>query len=406
MIANCVYFQDPTLYLLNPIPTPMIVPTILQPQPPAPVSSSPAFLSRFPRSLSSLSLGGKRKSVEKENTTVTPQNPMAHADMLSPHSAVPASTSHGFSMASVKNKFTGSTKDLKHSGSLDQPPPLPQRNFMRSSQTTSTFMDPATDHDVVFRKSTQVSDLDTFYTASSSTSNPSNDHVTGTPPITKVKKRSKVKAKANSDPKISSHLFIQMEKGETMSPNKKIVCETGLSVGNKPPPLPPRQPGMIEENPTLVNKFSSGAIGKRPPPNSLDTLMNYPLIATCTAIKDNNVADNLTTDGHSHPQSNNNKHLHYSCSNAKSTVSNPWSSSSTSISFTQFCPPSNTRVFSFSLLFSFLPFVNYMHKTYLFYTFWIHFLCLSLQYIKRIKTCSCVELKINQRLLGLRTPNL
>lgn len=361
MMPNCVYFQDPTSYLLNPIPTPMIVPTILQPQPTAPVSSSPAFLSRFPRSLSSLSLGGKRKSVEKENTTAVPHNPMAHSDLLSPHASVAQPISHGFSMSSVKNKFTGSTKDLKHSGNADQPPPLPQRNFMRPSQTTSTFMD-TTDHDVVFRKNTQVSDLDTSYTASSSTSSPGNEHVTGTPPTTKVKKRNKVKAKANSDPKISSHLFIQMEKGEPMSPNKKIICETGLSVGNKPPPLPPRQPGMIEENPNLVNKYGGGAIGKRPPPNSLDTLMNYPLIATCTAIKDNNVADNLAADGQPHSQSSNNKHPHHPCSNAKSTVSNPWSSSTSipSHNFAQPPPLFHSFVFILNfelLLFSFFFFV-------------------------------------------------
>lgn len=315
----------------------MIVPTILPPQPTAPVSSSPAFLSRFPRSLSSLSLGGKRKSVEKENASNNPpitSIQQHQIELLSPHSAAAAAAmyshqphSHSISIAqSVKNKFTGSTKDLKHSGNNinDQPPPLPQRNFMRSSQTTSTFLtDP--DHEVIFRKNTQISDLDNSFT--SSISSPlNNDHVNSSgsnSSSAKVKKRNKVKVKANSDPKISTHLFIQMEKGEAVNPNKKIVCETGLSVGNKPPPLPPRQPGMIEENPNLVNKYGSsggGAIGKRPPPNSLDTLMNYPLIATCTAIKDNNLAD---ADGNTQP--NNNKHLHH-FSNAKSTVSNSTSS--------------------------------------------------------------------------------
>lgn len=318
----------------------MGVPTILQPQPTAPVSSSPAFLSRFPRSLSSLSLGGKRKSVEKENANNNPPimtslQQQHQTELLSPHSAAAAAAmyahqahSHNLSIAaSVKNKFAGSTKDLKQSGNNtnDHPPPLPQRNFMRSSQTTSTFLtDP--DHEVIFRKNTQISDLDNSFTASISPSL-NNDHTNSggsNSSSAKVKKRNKVKVKANSDPKISTHLFIQMEKGEAMNPNKKIVCETGLSVGNKPPPLPPRQPGMIEENPNLVNKYGSsgggGAIGKRPPPNSLDTLMNYPLIATCTAIKDNNLAD---ADGGTQP--NNSKHMHH-FSNTKSTVSNSTSS--------------------------------------------------------------------------------
>lgn len=294
----------------------MFVPTILPPQQQPPVSSSPAFLSRFPRSLSSLSLGGKRKSTERESFGSTTT---ANADQLLPQSAV---HSH-LSVASLKSKFTGSTKDLKHNdghvaASGDHPPPLPQRNFMRTSQTMTFLENP--NNEVQYRKSAQISDLDnSMNVPSPASSSPvtigaANDQ--SSPASVKAKKRNKTKVKANSDPKISTHLFIQMEKGEVVNPNKKIVAETGLSVGNKPPPLPPRQPGMIEENPHTGNKYT-GAVGKRPAPNSLDTLMYYPLVATCTAIKDNSFAA-----GDVPPPPNSNKPKHQHCSNSKATVSN------------------------------------------------------------------------------------
>lgn len=240
----------------------------------------------------------------------------ANAESMSPQSAM---HSH-LSVASIRNKFAGSTKDLKQNdghgaAGADHPPPLPQRNFMRTSQTT--IFPANANNEVHFRKSAQISDLDHSFSipmpsAPSAAAVTTNDQPS---PLAKGKKRNKTKVKANSDPKISTHLFIQMEKAEATNPNKKIVAETGLSVGNRPPPLPPRQPGMIEENPGLVNKYT-GAIGKRPAPNSLDTLMYYPLVATCTAIKDNSIAaDDAPSIG------NNNKPYHH-CSNSKTTVSN------------------------------------------------------------------------------------
>uniref|UniRef100_A0A182VH61 Regulator of G protein signalling-like domain-containing protein n=1 Tax=Anopheles merus TaxID=30066 RepID=A0A182VH61_ANOME len=88
----------------------------------------------------------------------------------------------------------------------------------------------------------------------------------------------------------------------------------------EPPPLPPRQPGMLEvvnqnlilnsdnnagssssngansmtaaSTPNGNNNHSSGrgSIEMRPPPNSINTLMNYPLITTCTSVRDNMAA--------------------------------------------------------------------------------------------------------------------
>lgn len=297
---------------------------------------------------------------------------------------------HAIPMASTKSKFTGSTKDLKGISS-DQPPPLPQRNFTRRSQPSpiATQID-GIDGDVALRRNIQISDLDQSMTNLSSNDNTINNNSgsgTGTDAsnnnrnnASKVnsevkasgttaaatasspasankanKKRSnKTKIKANSDPKISSQLLIQMEKDYD---TQQIIVATGHSVGSEPPPLPPRQPGMLEENQNFLNnnKFlgsSSGAAGgvmmaagnsnrndssavsnSRPSPNSLDTLLNYPLIATCTAVRDNmasafplshrpNIVQQLQQNSNSNTA---NIHQHHSTTSSicnKSTVSN------------------------------------------------------------------------------------
>lgn len=264
------------MHLMTQVPSPITI------QPQTAIPSTPAFLSRFPRSLSSLSLGTKKKTNEKENTSShasttatnismssTPTPPVGgnncyNSDLLLPQ--------HSNSITPTKKKFCGSQKDLKSTN--DIPPPLPQRNVPRKIQTldnVDTFLSSVDNNVVIMRKNPEISDLDVISGSSSSShcqnfSSPIKGHTQMAD--TKGKQRFKNKAKALSDPKMSSQTLIEMEKKPSL---------TGVS--NDAPPLPPRQPGMIEEKP---NKF-----GNRPPPNSLETHMNYPLIATCTAVRDN-----------------------------------------------------------------------------------------------------------------------
>lgn len=304
------------------------------------------------------------------------------------HQHIGGHVHHAIPMASTKSKFTGSTKDLKGSSS-DQPPPLPQRNFTRRSQPSPTAIQlDGVDGDVALRRNTQISDLDHSMTNLSSNDNTINNNssssagtdasnnnrkinsdakanaaavaaaasvATASPGLANKankKRGNKTKIKANSDPKISSQLLIQMEKDYD---KQQIIVATGHSVGNEPPPLPPRQPGMLEENQNFLNnnKFlginSGGAGGagttagnrgdsstsnnSRPSPNSLDTLLNYPLIATCTAVRDNmtsafplshrpNIVQQLQQSSNSNTA---NIHQHHSTTSStcnKSTVSN------------------------------------------------------------------------------------
>lgn len=305
---------------------------------------------------------------------------------------------HAIPMVSTKSKFTGSTKDLKGSNS-DQPPPLPQRNFTRRSQPSPTAIQlDGVDGDVALRRNTQISDLDHSMTNLTTNENSINNNsglcaggvdasnnnranaskvnsdakasgaaaaaaadvaaaTASSASANKAnKKRSnKTKIKANSDPKISSQVLIQMEKDYD---KQQIIVATGHSIGNEPPPLPPRQPGMLEENQNFLNnnKFlginSGGAAtvtatagssnrsdpttanNSRPSPNSLDTLLNYPLISTCTAVRDNmtsafplshrpNIVQQLQQSSNSSNTAN--IHQHHSTNSStcnKSTVSN------------------------------------------------------------------------------------
>lgn len=86
------------------------------------------------------------------------------------------------------------------------------------------------------------------------------------------KKNSKPKAKAYSDPKMSSEMMLQME------------CS------NYPPPLPPRT-GIFEESAfgqVVTNKDSMDGNGSegRALPNSVATQLNYPVIATSVAVRE------------------------------------------------------------------------------------------------------------------------
>lgn len=134
----------------------------------------------------------------------------------------------------------------------DTPPPLPQRNLPKKLPTDTFEL---TDS-FVRRVDTQISDLD--HSTDSPTKGSGNLS-------SKSKKRAKNKTKALSDPKLSSQLLIDME-------------------SSLPPPLPPRQQGMIDE--PLIN-FINNNNSKRSMPNSIDSMMNYPVIATCTAVRDN-----------------------------------------------------------------------------------------------------------------------
>lgn len=287
-------------------------------------SSTPAFLSRFPRSLSSLSLGGKKKSIEKEaaNLSLILSNTSGNSEHLqSPvTSGLHLHSSHNALLSSVKNKFTSEPVELRpgfvdKNRSKNQPPPLPLRNFPRRSQPATTLdgvdgenlIDLTTNAVAVAAagvkkkgKSSSSADIDnkTNNNDKSNKNLSSNSSIStaSTSAANKVKKRNKAKIKANSDPKISAQLFIQMEREYD---KQDLIAATGHSIANEPPPLPPRQPGMLEENQNLINnnKCGSGGSGSgagnigagnsRPPSNSLETRMNYPLIATATAVRDN-----------------------------------------------------------------------------------------------------------------------
>lgn len=313
----------------NPISSPALLATTTPISNPQQSSSTPAFLSRFPRSLSSLSLGGKKKSVERDvaNSSLISPNISGNSDHLqSPvtSSGLHHHSSHNALLSSVKNKFTSEQSVELRPGFVDknrsknQPPPLPLRNFPRRSQlATANASDGVDGENLIDLTSNSVSTASAAVAAgvkkkgksSADIDNKTNNNdkcnknltssssvSAATSAANKVKKRNKAKIKANSDPKISAQLFLQMEREYD---KQDLIAATGHSIANEPPPLPPRQPGlsqpgMLEENQNLINnnKCGSGSGGggvgnSRPPSNSLETRMNYPLIATATAVRDN-----------------------------------------------------------------------------------------------------------------------
>lgn len=319
--------QVPPMHSFSPIPQSESVPvfqstvvaaasTVVAPP------STPAFLSRFPRSLSSLSLGTKKKPSEKDSTIVVPPTttPSSNTPVSSPnasfqspgdspyamntpsmhqhhpymhhhhHQHHPQATQRGgnFNADAIgpthKKKF-GYGQSIVESN--DIPPPLPQRNMPRKPSDCGVDMFGS---DVNLRRSKQVSDLDhsqcaVALTSPISVSSHNNviEKTTASGGSGKGKSRSKnQKIKALSDPKMSSQMFIEMEQS------------LGGHNDKEPPPLPPRQPGMLEEKQNVMNnnKFGGAAgastnYGNRPPPNSIDTLMNYPLTTTTQAVRDN-----------------------------------------------------------------------------------------------------------------------
>jgi Rho guanine nucleotide exchange factor 12 len=178
------------------------------------------------------------------------------------------------------------TKNKRHNFNSDKkgdiPPPLPQRNILRKSLNHSVD-----DTDIAdaknCKRNTPISDLDQSVISEGSKSSSNMVLHTGlsssssltSSSVIKSKKRAKNKTKALSDPKMNSQTFLQMESG-------RDFC-------SEPPPLPPRHLGL--NDPANSNSQFSSPVSdtnNRPLPNSINTLMNYPLVATVTAtVRDN-----------------------------------------------------------------------------------------------------------------------
>lgn len=236
-----------------------------------------------------------------------------------------------------KNTTPGKNKNkhLTKSGSFieeDVPPPLPQRNQPRPLQIdmsnannnnnnninlhnscTSGHHDSNNNNDnnnnsncndtIVSKNSimqsdaitSQVSDLDYAVVATPLTEGGGMPQVHQSPFAyndCKVKQRSKVKAKALSDPKMSSHIFLQMESVKGTPNKNNNNCYRGNESSDStdtsvPPPLPPRQPGMLEETHigSCHNLNTSSTKHSNIPANSIENLMQYPLVATCTPLQ-------------------------------------------------------------------------------------------------------------------------
>ncbi|XP_036230860.2 uncharacterized protein RhoGEF2 isoform X1 [Bactrocera oleae] len=335
-------------------PTQLQQPTITTPQPP--VQSSPVFLSLLPRSLSSLSLGTRKNKIDKDlitaplnNTTdflhhhhqlqqqhnnnayTSPLPPYQMSQSLhqpqtqtqqqqhrnsaqqalfyqqqqqqqSRHKETPKSSN-----SKSKNKYAAQAKT--HSIQEDAPPPLPQRNPPRqlqldnngnaagvmsnSSNNNTSLFAPISDLDMGASSPQGKSPQPTLPPPPASNATPNSAATSSS--SSAQKKRSKTKTKALSDPKMSTQMFLQMETAVGANAAEAAAdggsCETDCI----PPPLPPRQPGMLEESPhrgsfTNLNAPGQGGGGVRPPPNSIDTLLNYPLVSTCTPVHRDNMA--------------------------------------------------------------------------------------------------------------------
>lgn len=355
----------------------------LFPQPQLPnsaqtTSTTPAFLSRFPRSLSSLSLGTKKKSIDsKEISSPSAATLFGSPECLSPTDGggpFGGLTSSGTPTKSGKKYSASSAADHHHhhhlhggggggggnhhghhlnrSGnfggkqqqqqSADIPPPLPQRNNIpkRADDTVDMML-------VGSRRNILVSDLDhqlvlspaaqetaSLHSAGSTGSASSKASGGGSGKSSRGKKKNGSSAAAHSNSVSSSNNNNNNNHSSSKGGNaNSSVDTTTLLDGNvlatatattelqaEPPPLPPRQPGMLEvvnqnlilnsdnnagssssngansttaaSTPNGNNNHSSGrgSLEMRPPPNSINTLMNYPLITTCTSVRDNMAA--------------------------------------------------------------------------------------------------------------------
>ncbi|KAH8401495.1 hypothetical protein KR009_005857, partial [Drosophila setifemur] len=270
-------------------------------QPATSSSTSPAFLSLLPRSLSSLSLGTRKNKIDKDFGASSPfglttdflQNQrMSHqgeamSQSLHQHtSSTPTSTQFlhphqqqhrlkdGGSSSKNKNKFLISRSLIEE----DVPPPLPQRNPPRqllldlkngNASPGGHLIAPVSDLDRATSPQLNRSQQQQQQFPSSNENSPSNAK----------SKRSKIKTKALSDPKMSTQMFLQMESASAGAGVAGGVC----GVDGGPPPLPPRLPGMMTE------EMSRGSCQNLNQPNSVGTAFNYPLVSTTTAVQSDNL---------------------------------------------------------------------------------------------------------------------
>ncbi|XP_052839324.1 uncharacterized protein LOC128254332 isoform X1 [Drosophila gunungcola] len=260
-----------------------------------PASTSPAFLSLLPRSLSSLSLGTRKNKIEKDLTPSSSpfglttdflqqqrQEAMSQS-MHQQHSSTPTSQQayfhqqqhRGFKDSSGpsskgKNKFLISRSLIEE----DVPPPLPQRNPPR--QLNLDLKNGNATHLVA-----PVSDLDRATSPQLNRSQQQPSSTDNSPSNAKSSKRSKIKTKALSDPKMSTQMFLQME--SACAAGGGAAGGGSIEVDGGPPPLPPRLPGMMTED------MSRGSCQNLAQPNSVGTAFNYPLVSTTTAVQNDNL---------------------------------------------------------------------------------------------------------------------
>lgn len=209
--------------------------------------ASQNFLSRFPRSLSQLNLGSKRKS-----SAPSPQEPISKP--LPPVATPNSSSSSSTPISSPSHQQKIRVRHQHPAVSADVPPPLPQRNTPRKSLPTSPTATPL------------VSDLDASLMSAGVVAPPFGSGISGS------KKKNKQKIKAYSDPKMSSEIMLQME------------C------ASYPPPLPPRgslfEDGVFCQVVTNKDILDGTGVEGRPLPNSVATQLNYPVITTSVAVRD------------------------------------------------------------------------------------------------------------------------
>ncbi|XP_073811102.1 rho guanine nucleotide exchange factor 2 isoform X2 [Musca autumnalis] len=220
-----------------------------------------------------------------------------------------------------KNKFSSQSKNVIEED--DVPPPLPQRNPPRQINLD------ASNNNSANHSFSPISDLDN---AGGGTNSPVRH--SPQPPLPSANnspqnasnksKRSKAKTKALSDPKMSTQMFLQMESAGSHSSGND-----GTQMDELPPPLPPRQPGMIEEPQTSVHRGSNQNLTNvRPSPNSVDTLMQYPLVSTCTPVHRDNMSaafpfsqrPNIVQQLQQHQQQQQHQQMHHITTSAGSNA--------------------------------------------------------------------------------------
>lgn len=263
-------------------------------------SSGPAFLSRFPRSLSQLHL--KKKSAPERSSSDAQQHLSdlnnVNTIKIGPLMATPVADDNNNSSSSMddsssssaavqperqddvvgRSNGSGNVVPLAHIQNMfrDIPPPLPQRNPSRKS-----ISHPDESAATVATDSQQTTNSAAF-TVDSFDSSISKVMVEAAPATGAIKRaqRARPNHRTASDPEASCLQFIQSE------------------ANNFPPPLPPRQPQLVSGTQIITNQSvtdsptdCSSSIGEhadgRPLPNSINTKLNYPLISTTQFVLDN-----------------------------------------------------------------------------------------------------------------------